>query len=88
MNGVVEMLIGYADEMSSQDVSCLAEWADYHAKGTPNCDWRRAYALIREGADLLLRRRALIGFNPEYEPPVQGPNLLTKQSHVEPHVEK
>lgn len=59
MNGVVEMLIGYTNEMSDNDLACLADWADYHAKEVPNPTWKRAYALIREGADLLLRRRAL-----------------------------
>lgn len=54
------MLIGYIDEMQDGDVACLAEWADYHAKLVPNPSWKRAYALIREGSDLLLRRRAMI----------------------------
>ena len=59
MNGVVEMLIGYTNEMKDSDLAELADWADYHAKDVPNPTWKRAYALIREGADLLLRRRAL-----------------------------
>jgi hypothetical protein len=59
MNGVVEMLIGYTNEMSDHELAELADWADYHAKDVPNPTWKRAYALIREGADLLLRRRAL-----------------------------
>jgi hypothetical protein len=58
MNGVVEMLIGYTNEMSDHDLADLADWADYHAKEVPNPTWKRAYALIREGSDLLLRRRA------------------------------
>jgi len=53
------MLIGYTNEMLDSDLAELADWADYHAKDVPNPRWKRAYALIREGADLLLRRRAL-----------------------------
>ena len=59
MNGVLEMLIGYTNEMKDSDLAELADWADHHAKEVPNPTWKRAYALIREGADLLLRRRAL-----------------------------
>lgn len=59
MNGVIEMLIEYTNEMSDSDLAEIADWADYHAKEVPNPTWKRAYALIREGADLLLRRRAL-----------------------------
>ena len=58
MDGVIEMLIGYTNEMSDHDLADLADWADHHAKEVPNPTWKRAYALIREGADLLLRRRA------------------------------
>ena len=68
MNGVVEMLIGYTDKMSDEDVACLADWADYNAKEVPNSTWKRAYALIREGADLLLRRRALFSNNSDPQP--------------------
>ena len=65
MNGVIEMLIGNTNEMTDKQLSQLAEWADYHTKDVPNPAWKRAYALIREGADLLLRRRAGIKDNPE-----------------------
>lgn len=67
MNGVIEMLIGYTDKMTDKQVSELADWADYNAKDVPNPTWKRAYALIREGADLLLRRRAAI----QNDPPVE-----------------
>ena len=43
---------------SDHDLAVLADWAHTEQKETPNPDWKRAYALIREGADLLLRRRA------------------------------
>ena len=46
----------------------LQNWADYHAKKVPNPMWKRAYALIREGADLLLRRRALAKEDSPVEP--------------------
>lgn len=59
MKEVIDMLIGYTDEMSDSDLAELADWADYHAKDVPNLTWKQAYALFREGADLLLRRRAL-----------------------------
>jgi hypothetical protein len=63
MNGVAEMseqqiLIGYTDAMTDKQVSELAEWADYQARVFSNPRWKRGYALIREGADLILRRRA------------------------------
>ena len=58
MNGVVEML-NKNNEMSDHELAELADWADQWAKDVPNPTWKRAYALIREGADLLLRRRAL-----------------------------
>jgi hypothetical protein len=53
------MIIGLVEEMSSQDVAHLSDWADHHARTVPNPTWKRAYALIREGCDLLLRRRAM-----------------------------
>ena len=53
------MLIGYTDKMQDSDVACLADWADYHAKEVNNPTWKRAFSLIREGADLLLRHRAM-----------------------------
>jgi|SRR5208337_1027643 len=44
--------------LTDHDLAVLADWAHKEQKETPNQDWKRAYALIREGADLLLRRRA------------------------------
>lgn len=51
-------LIANNNDFSDHDLAVLADWAHAEQKGTPNSDWKRAYALIREGADLLLRRRA------------------------------
>lgn len=59
MNGVIEMLNGHTNEMTNQQLAELADWADHHAKEVSHLTWKRAYALIREGADLLLRRRSL-----------------------------
>lgn len=58
------MLIGYTDEITSKQLMELADWADYNVKNVPSQEWKRGYALIREGADLLLRRRAGIENNP------------------------
>lgn len=49
----------FPNEMTNQQLAELADWADHHAKEVSHLTWKRAYALIREGADLLLRRRAL-----------------------------
>lgn len=48
---------GY-DGFTNHDVAVLADWANGQKQGVQHPEWRRAYALIREGADLLLRRRA------------------------------
>ncbi len=44
--------------LTDHDLAVLADWAHKEQKETPNPDWKRPFALIREGADLLLRRRA------------------------------
>lgn len=46
------------NDLSNHDLAVLADWANGWKNLTPNPDWKRAFALIREGADLLLRRRA------------------------------
>jgi hypothetical protein len=45
-------------DLSNHDLSVLADWANEGTRNTPDSNWRRAYSLLREGADLLLRRRA------------------------------
>jgi hypothetical protein len=66
----------YADDgaMTDADVAALGDWASNMVRSTHNPNWRRAYALIREGTDLLLRRRARGGFGdvPAYRKPVEG----------------
>ena len=54
-------------DLSNHDLSVLADWANDGTRNTPNVDWRRAYSLLREGADLLLRRRAQSTDNPSHE---------------------
>jgi hypothetical protein len=46
-------------------LSHLAEWADERKNSVCNPSWKKPYALIREGADLLLRRRAMSAVPPE-----------------------
>ena len=45
-------------DFTNHDVAVISDWANEQKQRTPNPDWKRAYALIREGCDLLLRRRA------------------------------
>ena len=54
-----EYLAGRGDTaLTDHDLAVLADWSSTNQRNTPNQDWKRAYALLREGADLLLRRRA------------------------------
>lgn len=46
------------NDLTNHDLAALAEWAS-NKKHTEAPEWKKAYALIREGADTLLRRRAL-----------------------------
>lgn len=47
------------NDLSDHDLAHLSDWASGWHKLTPNKDWKRAFSLIREGSDLLLRRRAM-----------------------------
>jgi hypothetical protein len=58
MSSLHAMLIENGNDLTNHDVAVLSDWAAEMHRDTPNTDWKRAYALIREGADLLLRRRA------------------------------
>jgi len=49
---------GAFDGITDHDLAVLADWAGERKQLVPNPDWKRAFSLIREGADLLLRRRA------------------------------
>ena len=49
--------MGYG-ELTDNELAHLADWADYKKNTTSNPEWKKAFALIREGADLLLRRKA------------------------------
>jgi hypothetical protein len=44
--------------LSDHDLATLADWAGAMNRSALDPSWKRAYALIREGCDLLLRRRA------------------------------
>lgn len=44
--------------ISDHDLAVLADWAGRQKQMIASPDWKRAYSHIREGADLLLRRRA------------------------------
>lgn len=46
------------NDLTDQDLAALADWAGEQKRLTPDAHWKRAYALIREGADTVLRRRA------------------------------
>ena len=63
-----EYLVGRGDmALTNHDLASLADWANTGTRNTPNTDWKRAYSLLREGADLLLRRRAR-STDPAHEP--------------------
>jgi hypothetical protein len=62
MNGDCMSLFEYLNENSNNfndhDLAVLSDWANDQKNTVPSKDWKKAYSLIREGADLLLRRRA------------------------------
>jgi len=58
MTTLFEYLNENKNDLTNHDLSVLADWANEWKGMTPNQDWKKAYSLIREGADLLLRRRA------------------------------
>ncbi len=45
-------------EPTDHDLATLADWAEALEQVVANPDWKSAYAHLRKGADLLLRRRA------------------------------
>ena len=58
MSTMYELLQENSGDFTSHELAVLSDWANDMNRATPNPDWKRAYSLIREGADLLLRRRA------------------------------
>lgn len=44
--------------ISDSDLAVLADWASKQRHLSPDSGFRRCFAMIREGADTLLRRRA------------------------------
>jgi hypothetical protein len=53
---LAELLKEHGD-LTNQDLAALADWANAQKYSVPDPDWKKAFGLIREGADLLLRRR-------------------------------
>lgn len=74
-----ELLHDNQNDLTNGDLAVLADWAGDRKTDTPNQDWKRAFALIREGADLLLRRRArssqCLPSIPASTPPFQRPAI-------------
>lgn len=54
-----ELLQQNGNDLSDHDLAHLADWANDNKNAVANPHWKKAYALIREGADLLIRRRAM-----------------------------
>jgi len=50
---------GTGESIDSHDAAVLAEWAGQQKQMAADSNWKRPFALIREGADLLLRQRHL-----------------------------
>jgi len=46
------------NDFTDRDLAVLADWADQKKRATQDHGWQSAYALIRQGSDSLLRRRA------------------------------
>jgi hypothetical protein len=56
-----ELLAQNGNDLRDEDLAVLADWAAIKVHEVVNPLWRRPYSLLREGADLLLRRRASAG---------------------------
>jgi hypothetical protein len=63
MNRLFDLLLAQNNDFTDHDLATLADWASKKAHEGMNPEWRRAYSLIREGADLMLRRRAKSAVN-------------------------
>lgn len=57
-NRLFDLLVEQGDDFTDHDLATLADWAAKKVHDGMTPQWRRAYSLLREGADLLLRRRA------------------------------
>jgi hypothetical protein len=60
------VLEGNGGDLTNHDVAVISDWAHTQQRSVANQDWKRAFALIREGCDLLLRRRARSAVSPEF----------------------
>lgn len=63
VNRLFNLLIEQKDELSDHDLATLADWAARRRHTISKPEWKRAYSLLREGADLLNRQRALSQVN-------------------------
>ena len=54
---LLELLKENGNDLSNHDLAALADWAGTRKYQSEDPEWKRAYALLREGSDLLLRRR-------------------------------
>lgn len=52
-------LLEILEQLTDHDVAVLADWASRRKISASDNEVKRAYSLLREGADLLLRQRAL-----------------------------
>jgi hypothetical protein len=57
-NRLFDLLNEQADDFTDHDLATLADWATRKAHTVTHPNWKRPYSLLREGADLVLRRRA------------------------------
>ena len=70
------MIITLNDEpgrcISDHDLAVLADWANKQRHLTPNVEFKQSFSMLREGADLLLRKRARAT---NYENPIERKTL-------------
>lgn len=64
---MAELIHQNGNDLSDHDLAHLADWANDNKNIVLNPAWKKGYALIREGADLLIRRRAMSSDIPEVQ---------------------
>jgi hypothetical protein len=78
MVSLSDVLPNSDSDFSDHDLAVLSDWASDKAKSVANPEWKRAYALLREGSDLLLRRRARARCElREEQPPIEAEKETT-----------
>ena len=53
-----DLLKQNSNDLTNEDLAVLADWAGKKKYEASDPEWKRPYGLLREGFDLLLRRRA------------------------------